>query len=522
MSNPRTETLAADLALVAGARLSSDQRDALNRLFVAALPLGREQRETGTPETTSMMARDPGDGGHVLVRPRWRCACSGLNDGDSCARCGEPNPAIDTPAMIEARKKHAPPAPVDVEDRYPDAKEYEDFGASERFVTLVMAITQAAQRVTWEGQQDADGLCSTASVTALGNAEADMLTEIAKVERGREQRGTGTSPMDELEIDAALLSFQHACERAVTEGDSRLSANAKERAILRNALREKLLRASSSLGVEAESDEADDPKCAMQGPVGFICTEARGPHAEHIARGTDGQIFERWPAASLSSGSPTPEPLTCGSATPLSAILKGATKIGSIVYDDGAQTIEYRDALGSGTEEGGQPSEDALASISNEELSRAVRLFHEWDIKVREYRSTRANLLRVILADFVERRASRSGVPGVARSDGEDTARLDWLEDRIVEAQGRRFCIADEEAHGLVYIETWGAPDLRAIIDAAKRSPTCGAASRLDGEEKCGNCGQTRAAHDAGDVVAICGHFVKDWAKTFDERTGEE
>lgn len=48
--------------------------------------------------------------------------------------------------------------------------------------------------------------------------------------------------MGDLEIDAMLLAFQRACERCATDGDSRLAANAKERAICRNALRAKLAR----------------------------------------------------------------------------------------------------------------------------------------------------------------------------------------------------------------------------------------------------------------------------------------
>lgn len=48
-------------------------------------------------------------------------------------------------------------------------------------------------------------------------------------------------------------------------------------------------------------------------------------------------------------------------------------------------------------------SEDALAAIGNDELSRAVRLFHVWDVECKANRCTRASMLRVILGDFLSR-----------------------------------------------------------------------------------------------------------------------
>jgi hypothetical protein len=49
-----------------------------------------------------------------------------------------------------------------------------------------------------------------------------------------------------------------------------------------------------------------------------------------------------------------------------------------------------------------------------------------------------------------------------------DKDRMDWLEDRIVDSCGKKFFIADEPSGGIVEIETWGASELRTLIDVAR------------------------------------------------------
>lgn len=58
----------------------------------------------------------------------------------------------------------------------------------------------------------------------------------------RQQPSSAPPPQDEIEIDTMLADFQRACETVVVRGDSNLSETMKERAIIRNLLRSKLLR----------------------------------------------------------------------------------------------------------------------------------------------------------------------------------------------------------------------------------------------------------------------------------------
>jgi hypothetical protein len=119
---------------------------------------------------------------------RWRCPCGRVNLGENpCATCNrercEPPTGIER--IIASIPKH-PPASADVEDRYPDAHEYKDFGASDRFVTLLTAVTDRARYCEWllhrpEGEHSPEHRVQ--SINALGNAEGDLLTAIAELEQ---------------------------------------------------------------------------------------------------------------------------------------------------------------------------------------------------------------------------------------------------------------------------------------------------------------------------------------------------
>ena len=72
----------------------------------------------------------------------------------------------------------------------------------------------------------------------------------------------------EQEIDNLLTAFQEACERVVTSGDSYLGRTTKERAILRNDIRGRLLRSSAPSGSGAPLTVAEIGRFLREGPAG--------------------------------------------------------------------------------------------------------------------------------------------------------------------------------------------------------------------------------------------------------------
>ncbi len=89
----------------------------------------------------------------------------------------------------------------------------------------------------------------------------------------------------------------------------------------------------------------------------------------------------------------------------------------------------------------------------------------EYDLSMRQRAIEEVQRLRgEIHGKFTTLRAERSE----QGKDREDAELLDYLEDRIVDACGQKFCLADEATGGIVYIETWGSQELRNIIRAAR------------------------------------------------------
>jgi hypothetical protein len=50
----------------------------------------------------------------------------------------------------------------------------------------------------------------------------------------------------EQEVDDLLFAFEHSCAKVIRADDSQIGASAKERAILRNEIRRRLLAAGSA------------------------------------------------------------------------------------------------------------------------------------------------------------------------------------------------------------------------------------------------------------------------------------
>lgn len=95
------------------------------------------------------------------------------------------------------------------------------------------------------------------------------------------REGEGGPSAEVNAIDDLLENFQRACERVVSEGDSRLSATTKERAILRNELRARLLasRSQPPVTLAGEPERIDAIAIALCKEWGYAWEPCEGCRA---------------------------------------------------------------------------------------------------------------------------------------------------------------------------------------------------------------------------------------------------
>jgi hypothetical protein len=155
---------------------------------------------------------------------RWRCPCGRLNEGDAaCATCGFDRSADSSALDAVIREAHTPcipPEPVDFVDRYPDVQLAEEFGASDQFMALLSRFEDSARRCEWEHHAGDASPQNNHAVTALGNAEGDLLTAIAAIERARDD--------DRKVYESTVQSWHDAAKKA--EGEVSSLAESRDQA----------------------------------------------------------------------------------------------------------------------------------------------------------------------------------------------------------------------------------------------------------------------------------------------------